>query len=126
MCIDFEKFKDRKRDGSPRFVKCCRISEEQKKQLKDIAYQNGLKLTEILNCAIDYGCEKIRRDENFKNEVLNIPTKRKSGEDTNKRQKIILKKHTNDKLEWTKKELRLYNENGFLYAAISTFLNDIR
>lgn len=126
MYIDFEKFKDRKRDGSPRFVKCCRISEEQKEQLKDIAYYNDLKLAEVLNCAIDYGCEKIRSDENFRNEVLNIPTKRKSGEDTNKIQKVILKKNTNDKLEWIKKEFRLYNENGFIYAAISTFLDDIR
>ena len=59
MYIDFEKFKDRKRDGSPRYIKCCRISEEQKKQLKDFANHNNLNLTEALNCAIDYGCEKM-------------------------------------------------------------------
>lgn len=34
MYIDFEKFKDRKRDGSPRYIKCCRISEEQKKTIE--------------------------------------------------------------------------------------------
>lgn len=126
MYIDFEKFKDRKRDGSPRYIKCCRISEEQKKQLKDIANHNNLNLTEALNCAIDYGCEKMRADEGFKNYVLSIPTKRKNVDGVDKKQKIILKKNTNDKLEMTKNEFRLYNENGFIYAAICAFLEEIK
>ena len=61
-----------------------------------------------------------------KNYVLSIPTKRKNVDGADKKQKIILKKNTNDKLEMTKNEFRLYNENGFIYAAICAFLEEIK
>lgn len=125
MYIDFEKFKDRKRDGSPRYIKCCRISEEQKKQLKDFANHNNLNLTEALNCAIDYGCEKDGRMKVLKI-MFKYSNKRKNVDGADKKQKIILKKNTNDKLEMTKNEFRLYNENGFIYAAICAFLEEIK
>lgn len=125
MYVDFEKFKDRKRDGSPRFTKCCRISDQTKEELKEFAAEKGLKLNEMLNCAIDYGCRKIETDEEFRDKILNIPTKRKSVRGEMK-QKIILKEDTNEKLEDIKHRYRLFNENGFISDTIISFLEDIK
>lgn len=118
MNIDFNKYRIRSYDRTPKQVKVLRIGEETKKCLDEMADKYELRLTALFNCAVDFGCQMMESDEDFRTYILSIPRKRKNISGGEKKVKIILRKDVEDNLKKTINNYRIFNENAFVYESV--------
>ena len=101
-----------------------RIKSELREKIAEVAAENKVFPSVVMRYIINWACDKMDSDDNFREHMLEISIKRNDLKGDNKRYLYSISKNTNDKLQETNKKYRIHNINFFVAESVKFFFEE--
>lgn len=121
MLLDLENYKRPNKKEAQNYTR--RIDEDLVLKINECAEENKVYPSVVMRYIIDWSCDKVEREEEYRNHMIEITLNRNS--DCKKIQKIfVLGKELDDKMQKTRNKYRLYNLSYFINESIRIFFKE--
>jgi hypothetical protein len=118
MLLDLEQYKRQCKKETEQYV--WRIQTNLYSKIKEVASENKVYPSVVMRYIINWSCDKMESDEQFREHMLEI-TLGKNDSEGKKKYMYTISKNVNDKLLETNKKYRLNNINFFVVESARLF-----
>lgn len=95
--------------------------------IDNLANENMEEPSIIVGYILDWACDKLYQDNEFKEKILKIKRKRKNmGKENLKARRYIFSYDLENKFQKTKDDIRFYNDSVFVNESIKQFMKEYK
>ena len=121
MLLELLEFKGQSKKESEAYVWRIEIGLYQK--IKEVASENNVYPSVVMRYIINWACDKMDTDEQFRNHILEV-TLGKNNSEGKERYMYTISKNVNDKLLDTNRKYRINNINFFVVESARIFFEE--
>lgn len=121
MLLEISQFANQNKKESEPYV--WRMEMETWQKIKKVAEENKCYPSVIMRYIINWACDKMESDEEFRNHILDI-TLQKNSYKNMRRYMYTISKNVNDKLVSANRKYRIHNINFFVVESVRLFFEE--
>lgn len=121
MLLELTQHKRQSKKESETYV--WRIEKDLYHKIKEVAAENKVYPSVVMRYIIDWACDKMDNDEQFRNHILDVTLGKNNSVDK-ERYMYTISKNVNDKLMDTNRKYRINNINFFVVESARIFFEE--